>query len=116
MNTLHTSTFPLPPLAAAVLDSVASEWDGCMCDAPGGEIDVGAALREAFPKRWASLVKPDAPALDAAAGRVRDYLARHALAVRLDQQVGCVINPGHPTEVSLRIDDLRTLLLAVGVD
>lgn len=116
MNTHHTSAFPLPPLAAAVLDSVASEWDGCMCDAPGGEIDVGAALREAFPKRWASLVKPDAPALDAAAGRVRDYLARHALAVRLDQQVVCVINPGHPTEVSLRIDDLRTLLLAVGVD
>jgi hypothetical protein len=55
MNT-HTNTLSkLPAHVAAVLDSVASEWDGCMCDAPGGDIDVGAALREAFTMRWASL-------------------------------------------------------------
>ncbi len=50
---------PLPPLLAVLVDSVAQEWDGCQCDAPGGEIDVGAAIRSSFPVRWASLIATD---------------------------------------------------------
>lgn len=39
-------------LAAQWADEVAQQWDGCMFDAgPSGEIDIGAAIREAFDKR-----------------------------------------------------------------
>lgn len=30
-----------------VVDKLAQQWDGCMYDAPGGEIDIGAAIRQA---------------------------------------------------------------------
>lgn len=113
MSTGTTELPKLPAHVAAVLESVATEWDGCMCDAPGGEIDVGTALRESFPKRWSSLVAAESLALKTAASRVRRYLQHHRNAVRLDQEVVCVINPGDPSEAALRLDDLRALLIAV---
>lgn len=33
-----------------MLEKIAASWDGCMCDAPGEAVDVGADLRRAFAK------------------------------------------------------------------
>lgn len=30
---------------AQVIEEIANGWDGCMYDAPGGEIDISAAIR-----------------------------------------------------------------------
>lgn len=112
MNTKSKALSALPALTAAVVESIAQEWDGCMCDAPGGEIDVGAAIRQGFPERWESLKVQQTSAVSEAAQRVNAYLSQHARAVRLDQEVLCVINPGSEAGATIRIADLRTLLAA----
>lgn len=41
------SAAPAEPPRVPLIEQIAQQWDGCMYDAPGGEIDIGQAIRSA---------------------------------------------------------------------
>jgi len=110
MTTQQSPLASLPPKIASFLESIAQEWDGCLSESPGEEIDIGAALRASFTRRWASIALPGNHDVLGAASRVSHFLEQRAASRGQDPNEIQLINPGSLSEASLTVADLQCLL------